>query len=367
VRLSLSILDRYLVREFTGPFLVSVGGFALIAMVNILMYLVELTVSRGVSVAVTIRLLLYELPELMVMFFPMAVLFSVMLVLVRMAKDNELTVLRSSGVAVGRIVLPLLLLCGVASGVSLVVSEKVVPWTNRVSEELYRQEVSKRPPPEIMENVVFKGSDRRHFYVRSLNKVTQEMEGVLIFEETASLPRIVSAKSAVWRNSAWTLFDGYSVEMGPDGQIEFYNRFSEFTINVKEMIRSYFEDHKSAKEMSSKELKDRILLLSEGGLSTRELEVEYYLKRAMPVACVIFGVVGISFCLLFVRTGKDWWGVIVAICSAVLIVGFYFFMVAVCQAVAKNGGMSPMVGAWLPNMVYGGVGGSVMIFQLLRR
>ena len=43
----------------------------------------------------------------MVLFFPMAALFSTMLLLVRMAKDNELTVLRTSGIQTFRIILPI--------------------------------------------------------------------------------------------------------------------------------------------------------------------------------------------------------------------------------------------------------------------
>ncbi len=361
------ILDRYLVREFVGPFFLAVGGFALIAIVNILMYLVELTVSHGVSVLTTIRMLIYELPELMVMFFPMAVLFSVMLLLVRMAKDNELTVLRVSGIPTARIVLPILILCAIVTVLAFFVNERVVPWANRVSEELYRQEISKRPPPEIVENVVFKVPENRHFYVRKLDKKTSRMEGILIFEDTYSFPRIISAKEAIWHDRMWTLINGYMIDLNSEGQIEFYNHFSELSIHMDEAIRAYFSSNKSAKEMSSVELRERITTMSRGGMNTQALEVEYHLKRAMPFACFIFGIVGIAFCLTFVKSGKDWWGVIVAICSAVLIVGLYFFMVAVFQALAKNGTFGPFWGAWIPNILYGTVGSSVMAFQFFRR
>ena len=81
----ITILDRYLFREFSGPFVLAVGGFAVIAIVDILFYLVELFVISGISFFTIIRLLVYKLPSLMIIFFPMAVLFAVMLLLVRMA------------------------------------------------------------------------------------------------------------------------------------------------------------------------------------------------------------------------------------------------------------------------------------------
>ena len=95
----LTILDKYLIREFFFPFFLAVFGFALIGIVDILFYVVELSVLSGVSFLTTIKLLIYKLPAVMVLFFPMATLFACMLLFVRMAKDNELSVLRTSGIS----------------------------------------------------------------------------------------------------------------------------------------------------------------------------------------------------------------------------------------------------------------------------
>ena len=94
----LTILDRYIAREITNPFFLAIGGFAIIGLVDILFYLVDIFVRSKISILVLIRLLAYKLPAVIVLFFPMAVIFAVMLLFVRMAKDNELSVLRTSGV-----------------------------------------------------------------------------------------------------------------------------------------------------------------------------------------------------------------------------------------------------------------------------
>jgi len=359
----ITILDRYLFKQFTGPFLLAVGGFALIGIVDILFYLVELAILSGISFYTILRLLLYKLPAIMILFFPMAVLFSIMLLMVRMAKDNELTVLRTSGIHSGRIVIPLLLLTFCTALISYYTNEKVVPWTNETSDALIRKEIKKKPPPVIRENIVFKDSSDRFFYIKKVNTQTSTMEHILILEGTSYFPRITSAKKAFWNQLSWTLIDGYTQELSKEGTLEFLDDFDEMTINVEQNIETFYKRQKSAKEMDSKELKERISTLKKGGVSTRGLKVEYYMKTSVPMACFIFGLLGIAYCLSFVRSGKDWWGVIFSIVISVLSVGFYFFIMALFRALAKDAVITPLLGAWIPNMIYGSIAGAITFYQ----
>lgn len=352
-----NILDRYLIREFTGPFLLATGGFAIIAIVDILMYLVELLVISGIPFLTMIRLLIYKLPSLMVLFFPMAVLFAIMLLLVRMAKDNEITVLRVSGVHAIRIVIPLIAVCFMTTILSYYINENLVPWTNRTSDMIIQKEIKKKPPPNILENVVFKDSGNRFFYINKIDKKQSIIRKLLIFEDSPQYPRIITANEAVWKDHSWTLLDGRIIDLNKDGNLEFMDSFYEMKIHVNQSVGSLYTHQKNAREMNSEELRDKIRVRNKGGLSTRSLKVEYYMKFSVPLACFIFGLTGIAFCLNLVQTGKDWWGVIIAICASVLTVGLYFFLVAVCRAFGKEGSLDPFTAAWLPNIIYGGIGG----------
>ena len=115
--------------------------------------------------------------------------------------------------------------------------------------------------------------------------------------------------------------------------------------------------------MDSKELKKRIQTLSKVGISTRSLKVEYHMKKSIPAACFIFGLTGIAFCLLFVRSGKDWWGVIIAIIIAVLSTGLYFFSIALFRALGKDGTIIPLLSVWIPNLIYGTIASAAIFYQ----
>lgn len=363
----MKILDSYLLRQFLTPFFLAVAAFAIIGILDYLFVLIELNVISDISFSVIMRLLLYKMPATMVIFFPMAVLFSIMLLLIRMAKDNELTVLRASGIHTGRFIVPLLCLMLASSLLSFWINEDVVPWTNRVSERLYREQITKIPPPEIAENVVFRTGGTRHFYIRHIDRARQALSDIVIMEDTTRYPRIITAQEGHWDGENWILRNGRTYSFDHQGVINFSQFFDRMVIYVNQRMGNFFSTYKSPKEMDSDELKDRIASLRQSGLNTQALEVEYYLKQSLPFACLIFGGLGLSFCLIFVRSGRDWWGVIIAICFAVLAVGFYFFLLALSRALAKDGTLTPMLGAWIPNLVYGTMAATAILFQILRR
>lgn len=358
----LTILDRYVTREIINPFILAVGGFTIIGLVDILFVLVDIFVRSKISILVLFRLLAYKLPAVVVLFFPMAVIFAVMLLFVRMAKDSELSVLTTSGVNAFRIILPAIIITVAISFLSFFINEKLVPLANIASDNLIKHELKKSPLPNIKKNTVFKNQDR-FFYIKDIDTKTNTMEWVTVFEQQRRFPRILTAQSASFNDYKWVLQHGMIQEFNDDGSINFVNQFDEMTINVDENIRTFYQNNKKPKEMDSKELRDKITDLEQGGLNTRELKVEYQLKLATPAMCAVFGLVGLAFCLSFVKTGKDWWGVILAICCAVLTVGFYFFLLALFRAFAKEGSFPIVLGAWTPNLIYGFIASSMIYYQ----
>ncbi len=367
IKFRLSIFDTYICQEYSGPFLLAVFGFVIIGIIDILFTLVDLFINSGVSFFVVFRLLIYKIPAIMVLFFPMALLFAIMLLLVRMAKDNEITVLRSSGVSFARILAPVIVLTIFTMFFSFMIEEEVVPWANRISDSLIRKEIYKTPPPQIAVNIFFKDEGNRYFYIKEIDSKTKQMKNVMVFQLTADFPSIITARIANWDKKTWVLKQGTMQALDSNGQIEYSNQFSEMKIHVDQEIASFYTEQRTAREMDSQELKNKIKELEKSGLSSNALKVDYHMKFSMPMACLIFGLMGLALCLTFVRSGKDWWGVIIAICIAGLLVGFYFFLIAICRSLGRGDFLSPFFGAWLPNIIYGMISLGIIIFHLITK
>jgi lipopolysaccharide export system permease protein len=348
----LKILDRYLLREIFYPFLFGVFAFVIIGMVDILFTLVDLLVNSGVPLSVVFRLLIFKIPAVLVLFFPMAMLFAAMLTLLRMAKDSEITVFRAGGISLLRLIAPILISGVLAAGLAYYINETIVPWSNHVSDNLIRKAVLKQAPPEITANVFFQESRNRYFYIRQINQKGSDMEDVFVYELTGNFPRVITAKRAHFEQNQWNLRQGVVHQYDAAGYLQYEAGFEEMTIRAQADVAAFYSDQKSAREMSSGELKNKIDSLQKNGVNTKALSVDFYLKAATAFTNLVFVLVGICFCLTFVKSSRDMWGVIIAVLTALLSVGFYFFLTAMFRSLGRGGIVAPFWGAWAPNLIY---------------
>src|ERR1700677_3811433 len=91
------ILTRYILREVTSHALLGGVLFTFVLFTSRLRPLLEIVVRNSASVEDVARLLLYFLPEALIVTIPMAVLVGILLGLSRLAADSEITAMRASG------------------------------------------------------------------------------------------------------------------------------------------------------------------------------------------------------------------------------------------------------------------------------
>ncbi len=347
----MKILDRYLFSEVAGPFVFGMIGLVVIGMVDIVFTLIDMFINNGIPFLIVMKLLIYKVPAIMVLFYPMAVLFATLIVIIRLAKDSEITVMRTGGLSLGRIVAPIIVTGFLIFGLSFFTNELLVPWANKVSDKLIEHAVLKKPSPDILENTFFKESNERYFYVGKIFP-DNKMENIVMYEIAGDFPRVVTAKKASWDGRVWVLEQGVIHKYSANGIIKYQGTFDNMTLFVDNEFYNYYRNQNTPRQMSSKELKERINKLDAGGVSTETLKVEYYMKYATPMACFIFSLTGVALSLLFIRNGKDLWGIVAAVLSALLSVGFYFFVTAVFRSLGRGALISPVLAAWAPNIIF---------------
>lgn len=357
------ILDRYLLAEVAGPFFFGMIGFVVIGMFDLVFSLVDMFINNGVPFLVVMKILIYKIPAIMVLFYPMAVLFATLIVLIRMAKDSEITVLRAGGLSLGRIVLPIIFAGFVAFGLSYFTNEKMVPWANNISDEILRKAMIKKPSPDILENTFFKESENRFFYVKKIHKDRREMENIVIHETTDDFPRVITAKKATYSGQLWRLVDGVVYSYDQTGLLRYQGKFQEMTIWVDQQLYNYYRTEKGPREMNTRELKQKIKTLQSSGAETSVLNVEYHLKFSLPMASFIFALIGTALVLIFIKNGRDIWGVVISVLTALLSVGFYFFVMATFRSLARGGYIAPFFGAWSPNLLFGVAAIAIIVYQ----
>ncbi|MFA5928430.1 MAG: LptF/LptG family permease [Candidatus Margulisiibacteriota bacterium] len=348
----MKIVDRYLIGEIMGPFSLAVIGFIVIGIADVVFVLADSLINKQVPLLAVLKLLVLKIPDVLVIFFPMAVLFAVMLVLIRLAKDNEITIFRAQGINIHRILLPIVLLACVFSLFSYLNNEFVVPWSNHHSNNIIRQGLLREPLLALREQVFFKDKENRVFYIDSISEDKSVLENVMVFEQNMNYPKVISARTANSGNGIWQLHNGIVHDYDQSGALTREMSFDNMTIRLDNDVSAYYTDQKSPREMNSREILARIALFAKSGTKVQDLEIEYYLKQSAPFSCAIFALIGIALCVALVKTSKDWWGVVSASIIAALATGFFITLTAVFRALGRGAFVSPWPAAWGANLIF---------------
>ena len=107
----MKILAKYITRQAVITLFFSVCAFTFVLLLaQVLKELSELLINRQVGLQIVGLFLVLLLPSVLSFTLPMAMLATALLVFGRMSADNEVTAMRASGIGLGRVVGPVILL-----------------------------------------------------------------------------------------------------------------------------------------------------------------------------------------------------------------------------------------------------------------
>ena len=369
-KLGLKRLDRYLLRELAFPFLLALVGFLIFILLNLILGLREWMLDRGLSFWVVLRLLLYQLPEFLVYSIPVATVFAIFLALGRLAHDREIIAFQAGGFSLRRIVLPILVASLLLSGLSFLLSDRFVPWANSRYQETFGRLVLRRAiTPKIREDTFFKDAEGRVFYVRRYDHSRGRLEGIMIYDLSGrpwpypgledlhrsgrgrAYPVVVLAEEGTWQGERWLLREGVIHQYGEGGHLVRALSFQEMEIDVGGGIETLFLRGRTPREMSLGELAAQIRRLREAGLGAEGLILEYHSKIALPLAGFVFALLGAPLSLIFALRSRA-----AGVVLSVLLIGLFQGSMIWSQTLGRRGIISPVVGAWLPDLLFGLIG-----------
>src|SRR5262245_18725833 len=123
-------LDRYVISETLGPLALGFSIYTFIMLVRFLFRSADMIIRRGLSPGEVGRLVLYTLPNILVLTIPMALLFAILIAIGRLASDSELVAMRACGVSLFTLYRPILLLSLALTALNVYVSAYLLPRAN---------------------------------------------------------------------------------------------------------------------------------------------------------------------------------------------------------------------------------------------
>lgn len=301
---------------------------------------------------------------------PVAFLFGVLLAMGRLSSDSEVTAMQASGLGLRTLLLPVVALGVVLSGLTAWLMIDVEPAGRRQLRTLL-EEVASRGG--ILESGRFRGVGERTVFVTERDR-ENNLRGVMISDRSdPERPFLVFAERGRFVFESETLIAHLQLENGDvhlddesgdpnkHGRIAFQALDYSFDVGV---LLSESRSKLKAREMTFRDLRELVQRFDRGEKVedprvqqpvTYRLELQR--RLALPVAPLLFALVGVPLGLRRARGARSWGALL---CIAVVF--GYYTLLSVSQFLGGDGVIPPVAALWLPNLAFA----ALAAFLLLR-
>jgi lipopolysaccharide export system permease protein len=358
------ILDAYILRELVPPFFFAFGAYLLFWFVNIFFLAADYIINAHAPVFLVLRFLVFRVPQSTPLAFPFACLFASLLAFGRLAGDNELNAIRTSGVTFVRICATPLL-CGVAIfALSYYVNETIAPVTTDLSTRAFYQIVYHTQELPVVPGFFRKDDSTGNvFYVGNISDDKKTLTDVMIFQNATTSPfkTVVNASTGIVVGSVLHLVNARVTQFKPSGEVngDAVQKTVDIGLPLGETIDQFVNSTSNDPySVNSKQLRSQINAMQatgQGGSALDVLKITLAQRLSFPFAAFIAVVLALPLAAQIGRKGKNL-GTALGVALSVLLLFVYYLMMSAFSALGKNEAMNPYLAAWAPNIIMGAVG-----------
>jgi len=359
-KLSVPILDGYILREMAIPFVVGLGAYLMFQFLNIFFLAADYVINQHASLLLVLRFIVLRVPQAAPLAFIFACLFGTMLAFGRLVADNEITALRTSGVSFWRIArVPLLVGIG-AFLLSWFVNEQIAPAATQLSTRTFYQIIyhtSALPiEPQIFRRDPGTG---RVFFVDQVDPTTHVMSNVMIFDRGTSSPfdSVMTAKRAFIKDAALHMQQPTIIRFKSSGFVDVENKSDEIVVGLPMSVNAdefFNQSGGDAASLDSKTLNAQVKALSQtgqGGPAIDNLKLVLASRKALPFGCFIAIVISLPLAILFGRRGRE-----LGMALSLTVMFVYYLALSAMAALGRNGVVEANIASWTPNLIVGAAG-----------
>lgn len=354
-------IDRMIAAELAGPWLFGVALFTTLIVASSFLLKASDYIVNGIPPATVGELMLLFLPSVMVKTFPMAMLLAGLLGFGRLSGDSEITALKAAGVSIGRMMVPVAGLSICVAAVALLVNETVVPAASvkrlEIQDSVARTLDVKAAQPRstpIMRN----GKLAAMLVAADFNMQTKTLRGatVITYGLDGSPKSYLFVKELQYTGKGQT-FDNWRIIGGAqltsaDGSytMDIYDQawpdsVPKLDVKPEDLITASTSDQFDSFSMG--QMKDYIEKQRQNKnvppATINNLEFAYWNKLALPLAAIIYGLLGAP---LGIRNQRS--GTASGFALAVAIIFAYVTLSNFMNVYAQGGVIPPYLASFTP-------------------
>ncbi len=363
------VLPKYIARQTAVTLIMTVSVFTFVLLLG---GMVRQLSERNVSLSAVGMFLALTLPSLLSFTLPMAMLATALLVFGRLSADHELTALRASGVSLGQVAAPVMLLAAALAGLCLYINATLGPTCKFQVRTLVVRLGLERPLDLLDEGRYLKEFPGYVIYVG--RKLDDAVADIVIFtlDDNGNVTSSFRARRgtvSVRRDTNKLLLDLEDVRgdlRDPSDPLNLRKIRAGTTAQrypVELDLGRILRKARTGKKLSDftlAELVAEIRQLQARGVYPAAALVEAHQRVAMAVACLSFTLIGIP---LGVQTSRRETSIGIALSLGLAFL--FYFVVITANAVKDRPALFPEAILWMPNLIFTFVG-LVLLWRLSR-
>lgn len=346
----MNILDRYILRQFIYTLFFAIIALCLIFLVVNLMENLDDFIDKKVPNPIIVKYYLSFFPEILKILTPVSVLIATLFTIGRLSTNNEITAMKSGGLSLYRLMLPMVTFAIILSFAQLYFNGWIVPIANQTKLEIERVYLKKaKAQGGTLFNLFFRDTPTKHVMMQYYHATEQSGYQVAVEEYTDEFsPRLrsrIEATRIVWNDGSWQLQSGIIRTFSQNSV--FVKNFD--TLNIKLNIKheQLIKLQMLPDEMTFDEKRDYINVLKMGGKDIRKNLIDYYGGYAFPFANLIVMLFGVPFASV-----KKRGGLAIQITAAMVVAFTYLVFTEISKTVGYSLDLNPMFVGWSANIIF---------------
>jgi lipopolysaccharide export system permease protein len=354
----MKLIDRFVGRELIVNVLFAIAVLSLVLVVgNIFRQLLPLIVNHDVPIEFLLIFIAYILPFSLIFTIPWGLLTAVLLVFGRLSADNELIALKSNGVSVTRVCVPLAVLAVVCTAICLWLNVDVAPAGQEALRSSIYDLATKNPIALFGGDQVIDQFPGRKIYVGK--KEGNKLENIIVFQmDEHALPiRVTYARTGTLEAdlpNKRILLHLYQARYEERDEKDPHDlRKIHEGITMKEgtlpiSLEELYEKEKKRPTRSALSLSQLLEQLKSGDRKDRSATRTEINKRfSFPFSCIAFALIGVPLGITTHRRETS-----VGFAMGLLVAVFYFLFIIIADTMRANAKIHPDLLVWFPNLLF---------------
>ncbi|MDD5021121.1 MAG: LptF/LptG family permease [Endomicrobiaceae bacterium] len=343
----------YISKQFLKPLFFTTFAFGFIVLISELFREMNFYMEKKTPFLIILEYLFLNFPWWSIDVFALSVLLALLFSLGDLAKRNEITILKASGINVWNIIF-LFLFLGFSLGIiDFAAREFIIPKTVTEASYVRNVKIEKNQDDENLtgeyKNIIVALKDNTRMSIGYLNVQEGYMRNIIIDEyyNNFYLKKNIVVGEALYNNHGWLLKNGVERKFDNSNKWEekyFQNKIYPISVKPNDFVVKDIR----YEQMNLKDFKEYIQKNQMLGKNTLKDQIKYNMRFAGVFCHIIVMMIGIPFALgLGKRFGK-----IISFTVALMLSFIYWTLQGFALTLGENQVLSITLAAWLPNIIF---------------